>query len=208
MKVPKNILLFDSQLVVRKGIESILFEKLSNITLYNCASYAELEKILHSITIHIIILDSNINGIENIRLIDEIKKHQPEIKILIFTSQDEKMYGLRYIKHGADGFLNKYCSEETFVKAIQCIVKDGFYYSNELKKSLQKKNFKVLSALPIDDLSTREYEISRMLVSGLGNLEIANKLDIKMSTVSTYKNRVFGKLNINNVVALSELFKE
>ena len=59
----------------------------------------------------------------------------------------------------------------------------------------------------IDNLSNREFEIAKLLISGEGNLEISNKLNIQMSTVSTYKNRIFEKLNINNVVSLSELFK-
>ena len=47
-----------------------------------------------------------------------------------------------------------------------------------------------------------------MLIDGCGNLEIANRLNIQMSTVSTYKNRVFEKLDISNIIALSTFFKD
>ena len=60
----------------------------------------------------------------------------------------------------------------------------------------------------IDSLSNREFEVAQLLINGYGNLEISNKLNVQMSTVSTYKNRVFEKLNVTNVVALSNIFKE
>ena len=50
----------------------------------------------------------------------------------------------------------------------------------------------------------REIEIANLLVRGDGNLEISNNLGIQMSTVSTYKNRIFEKLKINNLVELIE----
>ena len=56
------------------------------------------------------------------------------------------------------------------------------------------------------ELSKREFEIVQLLIKGEGNLEISNKLEIQMSTVSTYKNRVFEKLKINNLVELIEKF--
>lgn len=208
MKGAKNILLIDDHLVVRKGVEIILNENLKNVTIYNSENYDSALEIIKAVQIDIVFLDININGIENIKIMLEIKKLQPKIKILVFTSHEEKLYGMRYVKHGADGFLNKFCESETIINAIKVLDKEGFYYSNEIKNKLENKKKKDLSANPIDNLSNREYEIAKMLVSGLGNLEIANKLEIKMSTVSTYKTRIFEKLSVNNVVTLSDLFKE
>ena len=59
---------------------------------------------------------------------------------------------------------------------------------------------------PIEHLSAREIEIARLLVKGYGNLEISNALDIQKTTVSTYKKRIFEKLQIDNLAALIETF--
>ena len=157
--------------------------------------------------IDLIILDIIINGKEDVSIMNEIKKLQNKTKILILSCHDEEFYGMRYVKNGADGYLQKYSSEENINKAIVKVLKTGFYYSENLQNKLSKtKNSKVYSS-PIDSLSNREFEIAKMLVNGSGNLEIANKLNIQMSTVSTYKNRVFEKLDVNNVVALSHFLK-
>lgn len=74
----------------------------------------------------------------------------------------------------------------------------------KLKKGSNKK----IVSNPIEILSNREFEIAKMLIDGCGNLEIANRLNIQMSTVSTYKNRVFEKLDISNIIALSTFFKD
>lgn len=208
MEDAKNILLIDDHLVVRKGIEMIINEKLENANVYNSEDYDGAIEVVKAVQIDIVFLDININGVENIKIMQELKKIQPKLKILVFTSHEEKLYGMRYLKHGADGFLNKFCESEKIIQVLHELLTKGYSYSEEIKIKLEKKKSKSTGANPIDDLSNREYEIAKMLVSGLGNLEIANKLAIKMSTVSTYKTRIFEKLSISNVLSLAELFKE
>ena len=208
MTIQSNILLIDDHLVVRKGIEIILNDNFNNCTVFNSEDYNNALKILQTVAVDLIILDININGFEDIKIVKTMKEIQPNIKILVFTSHQENQYGIRYIQQGANGFLNKFCTEEVLINAIKSILEKGHYYSKELQDKLEQKIYKKNLVYTIDNLSNREYEISKLLVNGYGNLEIANLLNIQMSTVSTYKNRVFEKLNINNIVALSEILKE
>jgi DNA-binding NarL/FixJ family response regulator len=60
---------------------------------------------------------------------------------------------------------------------------------------------------PAEKLSSREYEIFKLLADGNGNLEIANKLNIQMSTVSTYKKRIFQKLDVANIAELIKVYE-
>jgi DNA-binding NarL/FixJ family response regulator len=56
-------------------------------------------------------------------------------------------------------------------------------------------------------LSNREVEVARLLIKGFGNMEIADMLSIKKSTVSTFKNRIFEKLEIDNLADLIDTFQ-
>ena len=208
MNLGKNILLVDDHLVVRKGVEMIFNANIPNVTVYNAEDYGQALEVLKVVNIDLILLDININGTENIKIMKEIKAIQADTKILIFSSHEENQYGLRYIQNGADGYLNKFCSEDVILKAVNEIFLKGSYYSKDIKEKLITKGKKRSSKSSIDSLSNREFEIAQLLINGYGNLEISNKLDIQMSTVSTYKNRIFEKLNISNIVALSDLFKE
>lgn len=203
-----NILLVDDHLVVRKGIELVIADSFPKAVVYNAENYIETLEILKTIDINLVVLDIIINGVEDVKIMKEIKKIQPKTKILIFSCHEEEFYGLRYIKNGADGYLHKYCSEDKIIEAFKNVLNKGCYYSDSIKSKLNLRTNKKSLLNPIDALSNREFEIARMLIDGCGNLEIANKLNIQMSTVSTYKNRVFEKLDINNIVALSSFFKD
>lgn len=206
MSLQRNILLVDDHLVVRKGVEMILSNSIPGATIHNVENYDEAIELVNVIKFDLVILDVNINGVENIKIMNKIKSIQKELKILIFSSHDEKQYGVRYIQNGADGYLNKFCSEDKIVSVVNEILESGLFYSKDLKAKLNAKPKKHSNT--IEDLSNREFEIAQLLINGYGNLEISNKLEIQMSTVSTYKNRIFDKLDINNVVALSKLLKE
>jgi DNA-binding NarL/FixJ family response regulator len=206
MSLQRNILLVDDHLVVRKGVEIILSNAIPGATIYNVENYDEAIELVNVIKFDLVILDVNINGVENIKIMNKIKSIQKKLKILIFSSHDEKQYGVRYIQNGADGYLNKFCSEDKIVSVVKEVLDSGMFYSKDLKAKLNAKSKKHSNT--IENLSNREFEIAQLLVNGYGNLEISNKLEIQMSTVSTYKNRIFDKLDINNVVALSKLLKE
>jgi DNA-binding NarL/FixJ family response regulator len=203
-----NILLVDDHLVVRKGIELVIADSFPKAVVYNAENYIETLEILKTTDVDLVILDIIINGIEDVKIMKEIKKIQSKTKILIFSCHEEEFYGLRYIKNGADGYLHKFCSEDKIIEAFKNVLNEGYYYSDSIKSKLNLKANKKSLLNPIDALSNREFEIARMLIDGCGNLEIANKLNIQMSTVSTYKNRVFEKLDINNIVSLSSFFKD
>ena len=129
------------------------------------------------------------------------------LKFLFFLLTMKK-YGLIYIEKGADGYLNKFCNEQKIISVFNEILKKESFYSEEIKEKLDRKFWKKYFSNSIESLSNREFEEAQLLINGYGNLEISNKLEVQMSTVSTYKNRIFEKLSVNNIVALSDLFKE
>jgi DNA-binding NarL/FixJ family response regulator len=83
----------------------------------------------------------------------------------------------------------------------------GEYIPDDIRSLLQAKKLNNEPINPFDKLSNRELEITKLLIKGNGNLEISNSLNIQMSTVSTYKNRIFEKLKINNLVELIEVYQ-
>jgi DNA-binding NarL/FixJ family response regulator len=203
-----TILILDDHLVVRKGIKLFLNDKFKSYVVYESDSYQSTLDLVNRIEFDLIFLDININGIENIKIMKEVKEIQPDVKILVFSSHDEKQYGLRYVQNGADGYLNKFCSEEKMEIAVRQIFEKGYFYSDSLKEKLATTSKSNNNKNPLEKLSNREFEIAKLLVDGEGNLEIANKLDLKMSTVSTYKNRIFEKLKVMSIIGLADVFKE
>lgn len=199
----KNIVIVDDYSVIRKGVELIIKEAIPMCTVFAAETYENLLHIVKENVIDLVLLDINMYGEENIGIISQLKELKPHIKILVFSSYEEKKYGLRYIKAGANGYLNKVSTNELLVQSIYDVFQKGYYYSDSLKKQLESAGSKAQRNL-IDKLSNREFEVFNLMINGYGSLEISNKLDIHMSTVSTLKNRMFQKLNIKNIVELVE----
>lgn len=204
----KEILIVDDHLVVRTGVSIILEEKLKNIAISTTENFNETLKILKEKIFDLIILDINIPGGRNTAMIDVIRNIQAEVKILIFSVYEEDTHACPYIIAGANGYLNKLSDKKKLTGAVDTILKTGNYLTPDIIKELVKASTNKQSINPLDKLSKREREISELLVQGDGNIEIANKLSIQLTTVSTHKNKIFNKLNIKNIVELIGLFNK
>ena len=142
-------------------------------------------------------------------MVDDLRELQKEVKILIFSAHEEEIYAFRYIQAGANGYLNKLSDSETIIKAVKTVLEKGKFISNDiLNKFIAFSQHRRESSNPLEGLTHREFEIAELLARGFGNLEIANELDIKMTTVSTHKLNIFKKLHITNIIELSEMFKK
>jgi len=202
----KKILIVDDHLVVRTGISIILEESIERVKLYTTENFPDTISFLKKHEVELIILDINIPGGKNKEMISEIRLLHPEVKILIFSVYDEATHAYQYIMAGANGYLNKLSDKDKIITTVETVLKTGSYYTPDIINAIINASIKKQMLNPIDKLSKREIEICELLVKGDGNLEISNKLDISITTVSTHKNKIYSKLNIKNIVELIALF--
>lgn len=202
-----KILIVDDHLVVRTGVAIVLKEKIGDLSISNAENFFETLAILKEHTFDLIILDINIPGGRNTEMIQAIRAIQPTVKILIFSAYEENEYAFKYILSGANGYLNKLCSEEKLILVVTSILETGKYIPAEIADKIVEAGLNKTAMNPLETLSKREFEIAELLITGNGNLEISNRLNIHMSTVSTYKTRVFEKLKIHNLVELINIYK-
>ncbi|MFD1768262.1 response regulator [Sphingobacterium suaedae] len=207
----KKILIADDHSIVRLGASVIIKESIPDATILQAQTYDEVYTHLHQEGFELLLLDINMPGGNNIKVVKEILALQPQLKILIFSSYEESLYALRYISAGACGYLNKNTAMSELKNAIQSIMARGKYMSEAVKELYIQKLTTSKSLFdennPLHKLSNREMDVAKHLIKGLGILEVATLMDLSSSTVSTYKSRVFEKLNVNNIPELIELFK-
>lgn len=193
----ERILVADDHYVVRAGTALVLESIHPQIKIDFAENYDQVKNHLTAHQYDLILLDIDMPGTKYKKMIPELKKIQEGLKILVFSRYDKEV-AIQYIREGAEGYLNKQSSEEEIKEAVRSVLEKGYYYPAELiGLIIQNKK-----SNPAEKLSTREYEIFKLLANGTGNLEIGNKLDIQMSTVSTYKKRIFKKLNVSNIAEL------
>jgi len=204
---PITFLLADDHTIVRQGLQLILEDLSENSEIFHASTLHQVQEQLQKNPIDIAILDAYFPDGNSISLIPEIKKQNPAIRILVFSSFEEEPYSLKFISAGADGFLSKLSEETEIRNALSEMIKNGKYYPAFTQKLLElsARNPELLN--PLNQLSEREMQIAELYAKGYGNLEIANVLSVKQNTVSTFKKRIFEKLNIENLVDLIDLMK-
>ena len=142
-------------------------------------------------------------------MIEVFKEKYPNVKVLIFSSYDEDLYALPFIKAGADGYISKDAPEQEFKSALETILLRGKVYLSERMKEDSLSRL-INSGKSQDDaeprLSFREREIAQLLLSGKGVSEIAGMLEVHISTVSTHRARILKKMKVDNLMDLARKF--
>jgi two-component system invasion response regulator UvrY len=202
-----KILVADDHAIVRYGTMQLIKQAFPAFTVSDADSLDEVVRHLNEDIFDLLILDINIPGGNSLQMLDVVRLRQPSIKILIFSGYEEQLYAVRYLQSGADGYLHKNSPESELEKAVKLILNNEKYLSNLVKEHLingSNETRPYLGRNPLKNLSNREMEVLQSLMVGTSLAEIGLKLNLGISTVSTYKQRIFEKLNISNIVQLIE----
>jgi two-component system invasion response regulator UvrY len=117
----------------------------------------------------------------------------------------ENIYAKRFLKAGAKGFLSKDSSLDEIKKAFTLVLNNRKYISESFAEMLADDSFTGKPDNPFDKLSPREFEITKLLLTGQTISQISKTLNLQLSTVGTHKSRVFEKLSVTNILELKEL---
>ncbi len=198
-------LIIDDHVVIRTGIQFLLTEKFFPAEIYEAFDGESALKQLKLIDFDLVIMDIQMPNTDAIGLMEYIKKEHSAMKVLIYSMSAEKIYARRFMRSGAMGFLSKDAPLTEITKAIEAVLSNRKYVSEEFAEILADDSYSGRTANPFDNLSNREFEIVKLLLTGHTLTEISNILKVQTSTVGTHKHRLFEKLAIKNVLELKEI---
>jgi len=190
----KKILVVDDQAIVRVGLEILLKDSFGPVILTFAPDFFSAVKYVSKETWDLIILDINIPGGKSSKMIGTIRKIQPNVKVLIYTALEEDIYASHYIQAGANGFVSKIDDEKKLIVAIKKIL-FHISFSSSTKEGPPAADI-------FSDLSIREQEVLYQVIEGKYTKDIAANLNLQVSTVSTYKSRLFKIFGVENVIEL------
>lgn len=200
-------LVADDHKIITQSLSLIIKSIVPNAEVQQVNKLRDVLKTLALKPMSMLVLDISFPDGITLQIIPTIKSLYPDLKILIFSGHEEELFALRYINAGANGFISKLSSEEEIENAIISVFNKGKYLSSKVKELIEESYFTKKNNNAIEKLSDRELEIANLMVEGLGNTQISDKLNLQKSTVSTYKTRIFEKLNINNISELIFLYQ-
>jgi len=166
---------------------------------------AELLEQLNDLKPDLVILDISMPDTGGIEAAREIRKHHPNLKVLILTMHKKKEYLYHTISAGAQGYLVKEDSDIELFSAIETIRKGDVYVTHLLTGELAEdlsSIFKVDGKRSMESLTTREKEVLKLIAEGKLNKEIADLLFISIRTVENHRANILRKLKLKKTADL------
>lgn len=156
----------------------------------------------------ILITDIMLDGKDISKTIEDTLLKYPAIKIVVVSLKSNLFFVQRALEAGAQGYINISGSESDFKTAIKAVVLGKKYIPQELKIELGQKDAHIKpSSNPFVTLSSQEYAVLQHLLNGSGIKDTSLLLNLKITTISTYRSRIFKKLHVNNLLELAQLAK-
>ena len=150
----------------------------------------------------LLILDLNLKEWDGFTLLDEIRKVNQTIKVLILTMYQDPDLITKAQELGANAFLPKNITNEELVQALHQVFETKFFIPLSLRQQLNQKQQLRDQFVDRLKLTRREIEIIRSIAQGLSSVQIATQLNVSSHTVETHRKNIFRKLNISNVAEL------
>jgi len=191
-----RILIADDHTIVRRGLKQILLDEFPSANIEEVGDAEDLLKKVLKEEWDVIISDISMPGRSGLEIMQEIKQHYPRLPVLILSVHPEDQYAVRVLKAGASGFLNKDSAPDELVKAVHQVLLGKKYITPTIAERLAMMLDQDAGRLPHEHLSDREFEVLKLLAAGHPVSEIAEKLSLSATTVSTYRARILLKMNL------------
>jgi two-component system invasion response regulator UvrY len=193
-----HILIADDHAVVRRGLREILAEAIPAARFSEAGSSDEALSRMAEIPISVLVLDINMPGRSGLDVLRDIKRDYPRVPVIMLSMQPEEQYAMRCLRAGASAYINKDCAPEELAQAIKRILSGGRYVSPRLAERLVAQLDEPAEKPLHELLSDREYEVMKLIASGVPLTEIADQLHVSVKTVSTYRTRIMEKMQMKS----------
>ena len=200
-----QILLVDHQELVRVGMQRLLDEVPRLSVIGEASSGEEAVQLSHSLQPDVVLMDVQIPGIGGLEATRRILRRNPEIRILVVTPKTHEPFPVQLLHAGASGYLTKNCSIREITDAVQAVSRGERYISADMARQMALSMLPGKEQSPFDRLSQRELQVMLMVAQGQNVHEISASLCLSSKTVSTYRYRLFDKLDVDNDVELARL---
>ena len=199
-----RVLLVDDFAVVREGLKRLLSGEPGFVVVAETGIGGDVLRLVEKHKVGLIILDINLPGISGVDVLQEVKKHFPKVAVVVLSMHSDNSYAVRTLKLGASAYLRKDAPPEELLSAIRRVQAGGKYITPELAEYLA--NFLAEGDLAENRhhnvLSNREFEVLCKLGSGQTLSQLATEMSLSVSTATTYKNRVYKKMNFASSIDL------
>jgi DNA-binding NarL/FixJ family response regulator len=198
---PKSrVFLVDDHPITRQGLVSLINRE-HNLTVCGEAdSAATAIDLIQKLMPDIALVDVTLKTTSGIELMKHLKALRPDMPVLMMSMHDESLFAERALRAGAKGYIMKLEPSATILAAIRRTLSGELYLSEKMKEKMLHRLVKTGGTevvYSIDTLSDREMEVFQLIGNGYGTRQIANRLNLSVKTIDSYREHLKLKLRLD-----------
>lgn len=193
-----KIVIADDHAVVREGLKRIISAAPDMAVVGEATNGAEVIQQVRESDFDVLVLDLSMPGRSGMELIKLVRCEKPRLRILVLSMHEELQYAVRSIKSGASGYLTKESAPAQLMQVLRKVSAGGAYISTGVAEQLALGSMLGSSCAPHQMLTDREFEVFRLIATGMSITEIAGRLNLSAKTISTHKANLMQKMSLQN----------
>jgi DNA-binding NarL/FixJ family response regulator len=193
-----RLVIADGHQLVREGVKRVVAVDPGIVVVGESADLAATLEVVAATRPDVLLLDLSLSPTHELDALRAVTERFAGMPVLVLSSHSEEQFGIAALRLGASGYLCKSLAADVIVKAIRKAHAGGRYLSDTLAELLADKLASPHPRLPHELLTEREHNVLRLLALGSPVKQVAGKLDISVSSVNTYRGRIFAKLRIKS----------
>lgn len=201
-----RIVIVDDHPLVREGLKQLLGGQTEFELVGEASDAAQARQVLAQLVPDIAVLDLTLGADDGMDLVRWIRLHQPSIRIMILSMQDEALYAERLLRLGISAYVMKSAAEADFLNALRKVARGQRHLSAEMSERLLSKAVRGQLTAGDDDpvaaLTDRELEVFKLIGGGVSTRQISEQLVLSMKTVDAHRRHMREKLNLRTTSEL------
>jgi DNA-binding NarL/FixJ family response regulator len=198
-----RVLIADDHAILREGLRALL-KLADDIEVVGEASDGR-QAVERSAALSpdVILMDVNMPGLGGMEATLEIRRAQPEVKILVLTQYEDREYIRRFLQAGVSGYILKRSAGAELTSAIRAASRGGLVLDPEIAKEALRDSgpageARTGTASPYDALTDREKQVLKLVAEGHSNKEVAELLGVSVKTAMSHREHLMEKLDLHS----------
>ncbi len=199
----KKILLASNQPIISYGLSIFLKAEYKELDLHTCGDFEQTNELLKEGNFDLVII--NLDS-ENDMTPEVLKIRAYPTPILVFSSNGSFSYAQKLYQCCVQGFLDTKSEADEILLAVKQVLAKETYMSEVFKRYLLETHM-LGEHVKLPKLTKRESEVALLMLKGKKMSEIGESLNLKASTITTFKTKIYEKLGIKNLLELEQAAK-